>query len=146
MSDPLNHLESIWYHSEPLDALQSRTEPVQGQNRVFPVYLSHTGKYLFSWQGSQMMRTGFSLWEKVHRENPVFITGIPANVNRFFPVWEKYTGKTLFWPCAGPVRDCSVFNEIRENCIISTSKCPFCKMIKANFMQRTLLLRGLVPN
>ena len=28
-------------------ALQSRTEPVQGQNRVFPVYFSQTGKKLF---------------------------------------------------------------------------------------------------
>ena len=43
-----------------------------------------------------------------HRENPVFITGIPATENRFFPVWKYYTGKSLFWPCTGPVRDCSV--------------------------------------
>ena len=56
--------------------LQSRRGPVQGQNRVFPVYFSHTGKNLFSLQGSQVMKTSFSLWEKVHRENPVFITGM----------------------------------------------------------------------
>ena len=50
--------------------------PVQGQNRVFPVYFSHTGINLFSLQGSQVMKTGFSLLGKVHRENPVFITGM----------------------------------------------------------------------
>ena len=48
-----------------------------------------------------------------HREKPVFITGFPANENRFFPVWKYYTGKTLFWPCTGPVRDCS---EVRNRC------------------------------
>jgi len=53
------------------------------------------------------MRTGISLCSISIRENPVFITGIPANENRFFPVWKYYTGKTLFWPCTGPVRDCS---------------------------------------
>ena len=37
-------------------SLQSHTGPMQGQNRVFPVYIS--------------------LWEKVHREIPVFITGM----------------------------------------------------------------------
>ena len=57
------------------------------------------------------VKTGFSLCTFPKREKPVFITGIPANVNRFFPVWEKYTGKTLFWPCTGPVRDCSVPKE-----------------------------------
>ena len=49
--------------------LQSRTGPV-------PVYFSPTGKHLFSLQGSQVMKTGFSLLGKVHRENPVFITGM----------------------------------------------------------------------
>ena len=56
--------------------LQSRTWPVQGQNRVFPVYFSHTGKILVSLQGSQVMDTGFDLWVKVHREksvNPIII-------------------------------------------------------------------------
>ena len=56
--------------------LQSRTGPVQGQNRDFPVYFSHTGKNLFSLQGSQVIETGFSLFGKVHREFPVFITGM----------------------------------------------------------------------
>ena len=58
------------------DTLQSRTGPVQGQNRDFPVYFSHTGKNLFSLQGSQVIETGFSLLGKVHREFPVFITGM----------------------------------------------------------------------
>ena len=55
-----------------------------------------------------VMKTGFSLCSISNRENPVFITGIPATENRFFPVWKYYTGKTLFWPSTGPVRDCSV--------------------------------------
>ena len=55
-----------------------------------------------------VMRSGFSLCSISNREKPVFVTGIPANENRFFPVWKYYTGKTLFWPCTGPVRDCSV--------------------------------------
>ena len=57
-----------------------------------------------------------------NREKPVFITGIPAGVNRFFPVWEKYTGKTLFWPCTGPVRDCSV--GVRNNSDWGLAKLP----------------------
>jgi hypothetical protein len=59
------------------------------------------------------MKTGFSLCSISTREKPVFITGISANENRFFPVWKYYTGNSLFWPCTGPVRDCSV-------CIIPT--------------------------
>ena len=59
-----------------IPSLQSRTGPVQGQNRDFPVYFSHTGKNLFSLQGSQVIETGFSLLGKVHREFPVFITGM----------------------------------------------------------------------
>ena len=55
-----------------------------------------------------VMRTGFSLCSISNREKPVFITGIPANENWIFPVWKYYTGKTLSWPCTGPVRDCSV--------------------------------------
>ena len=47
------------------------------------------------------MITGFSLCSISNRKKPVFITGIPANENKFFPVWENYTGKTLFWPCTG---------------------------------------------
>ena len=54
------------------------------------------------------MKTGFSLCSFSHRENPVFITWEPCNENGFFHVLKNYTGKTLFWPCTGPVRDCSV--------------------------------------
>ena len=68
------------------------------------------------------MKTGVSLCSISNRENPVFITGIPAtenrvpamrtgvarNENRFFLMRIYYTGKTLFWPCTDPVRDCSV--------------------------------------
>ena len=39
---------------------------------------------------------------------PVMRTGVPCNESRFFPVRIYYTGKTLFWPCTGPVWDCSV--------------------------------------
>ena len=46
-----------------------------------------------------VMKTGFSLCTFPNREKTVFITGIPANVNRFFPVWESTQGK----PCSGPV-------------------------------------------
>ena len=51
--------QQFWIQSE-LSTLQSRTGPVQGQNGVFSVYFSHTGKNLFSLQGSQVMDTGFS--------------------------------------------------------------------------------------
>ena len=64
-------MDRQWYPT-----LQSRTGPVQGQNRDFPVYFFHTGKNLFSLQGSQVIETGFSLLGKVHREFPVFITGM----------------------------------------------------------------------
>ena len=49
--------------------------PVQCQIRDFPVKFSHTGKNLYSLQGTPFLITGISLWEKLHRENPVFITG-----------------------------------------------------------------------
>ena len=48
--------------------LQSLTGPVQGQNRVFDF---HTGKTLFLLAGIPVMKTGFSLLEILHRENPV---------------------------------------------------------------------------
>ena len=41
-------------------------------------------------QGFPVMKTGFSLWELVHRENPVL---------------------ALYWFCTGPIRDCSVVND-----------------------------------
>ena len=55
-----------------------------------------------------VMKTGFSLCSISNREQPVFITWEPCNKNSIFPVWKYYTGKTLFWPFTGPVRDCSV--------------------------------------
>ena len=61
------------------DTLQSRTGPVQGKNRVFPVYFSHTGKTCFHYRVPRW-------WQQV------------------FPCWEKYTGKPLFslqgWVCS----------------------------------------------
>jgi hypothetical protein len=71
--------------------------------------------YYISLKHPTVMRTGFSLCSISNREKPVFITGIPANENRFFPVWKYYTRKTLFWPCAGPVRDCSVYKYFSSN-------------------------------
>ena len=71
-----------------------------------------------------VMKTGFSLCSISNRENPVFITGIPAIENRFFLLWKYYTGKSQFWPCTDPVRDCSeacieiVFSELFRNQII----------------------------
>ena len=47
-----------------VEALQSRTGLVKGQNRDFPVKFSHTGKNLFSLQGFPC------------EKNPVFITGM----------------------------------------------------------------------
>ena len=51
-------------------------------------------------------KTGFSLCSISNREKRVFNNWEPCNENRFFPMWKYYTGKTLFWPCTGPVRDC----------------------------------------
>ena len=45
-------LQGIFY------SLQSYTGPVQWQNRIFPEYYFHTGKNLFSIQGSQVSITG----------------------------------------------------------------------------------------
>ena len=76
-----------------------------------------------------VMKTGFSLCTFPSRENPVFITGIPANENRFFPVWKYYTGKTLFWPCTGPVRDCSVRHQKVWFCWCERrSRCKTCNI------------------
>ena len=48
-------------------ALQSCTGPVQGQNRVFPAKFSTQGKTCFHYRDFPV--------RKLHRENPVFITG-----------------------------------------------------------------------
>ena len=66
----------FWPLPPLLTALQSLTGSVQGQNRDFPVYFFPTGKNLFSLAGIPVMKTGFSLVGKVHREHPVFITGM----------------------------------------------------------------------
>ena len=63
--------------------MQSRTGPVQGQKRNFPVKFSHTGKNIFSLQGTPFLITGISLWKKLHKENPVFITGKGFGINFF---------------------------------------------------------------
>ena len=71
----------------------------------------HQMKNLVHCKPIPVKKTWFSLLCTFsHRETPVFINSVPCNENRFFPVWEKYTGKTLFWPCTGPVQDCSVSN------------------------------------
>ena len=49
-------------------------------------------------------------------------TGVPCNENRFFPVRIYYTGKTQFWPCSGPVRDCSVPTRQLRPCIFILSR------------------------
>ena len=53
---------------------------------------------------------GVSLCSISHRQNPVFITGIPANENRFFPVWKLHREipvLALYWPCKGLQCTCS---------------------------------------
>ena len=70
-----------------MTTLQSHTGTVQGQNRVFPVYFSHTGKNLFSLQGSQVKETGFSLLGKVHRENPVLLQGWVCSASQFYALY-----------------------------------------------------------
>ena len=67
ISNPILRKSKTDNARQAVPTLQSLTGPVQGQNRVFPVQYFHTGKNLFSIQGS--------LLEILHRENPVFITG-----------------------------------------------------------------------
>ena len=71
----------------------------------------HAGIFSLHSKPIPVMKTGFSLCTFPNREKPVSITWEPCNENRFFPVWEKYTGKTLYWPCTGPVMDCSVWHS-----------------------------------
>ena len=59
-----------------------------------------------------VMKTGFSLCTFPNREKPVFISCDPCNENRLFPVGKNYTGKSLFWPCTDPVRDCSEYVNV----------------------------------
>ena len=67
---------------------------------------------------------------------PAMRTGVPCNENRFFPVRIYYTGKTLFWPCTGPVRDCSAW---------TFQPCPFqlSDRIKHEFVSSTLQTQTL---
>ena len=69
-----------------------------------------------------VMKTRFSLCTFSHMEKPVFITWENCNENRYFPVWGKYTGKTLFWPCTGPVQDCS---DVKTIIFKSSNPCYF---------------------
>jgi hypothetical protein len=55
-------------------SLQSRIGPVQGQNRVFPVKFSTQGKTRFHYRDPCFHYRDFPV-RKLHRENPVFITG-----------------------------------------------------------------------
>ena len=47
------------------------------------------------------MKTWFSLCSFSHKEKTVFVTGIPANENRFFPCVGKLHKEALYWPCTG---------------------------------------------
>ena len=80
------------------------------------------GNYIsvpFHSKPNPVLKTGFYLCSISSWEKPVVITGIPANEKRFFPVWKYYTGNYLFWPCTGPVKDCSIFKKIQHLSIIS---------------------------
>ena len=66
-----NHIQGVDYTAIPYRA---STGPEQG----FPCEVFHTGKNLFSLQGTPVLIAG----------TPVFITGIS--------LWENFTGKTLF--------------------------------------------------
>ena len=82
------------------------------------------------------MKTGFSLCSFSHRERPVFITWEPCNENRFFPVRKNYTGKSLFWPCTGPVRDCSETHKMKKIDLYAQiqEKTGICAPSRSNFM------------
>ena len=91
--------------------------PVQGQYRastgpeqVFPCEVFHTGKNLFSLQGTPVLIagtpifiTGISLWRKLHRETPVFITGNGFAVYSITILANKiHTYEHTFPLCVGP--------------------------------------------
>ena len=60
-----------------ITTLQSRTGPVHtGPEEGFPCVVFPHRENLFSLEGSQVMKIGFSLLEILHREIPVFITGM----------------------------------------------------------------------
>ena len=62
------------------------------------LYVLGLAKLEFSYTANpfSVMKTGFSLCSISNRENPVFITGIPANGNRFFPVRKSIQRKPCF--------------------------------------------------
>ena len=61
-----------------MTTLKSHTVPVQGRNRVFPVYFFSQGKTCFHYRGTLLSLQG------------------PCFHNRDFPGRKKYTEKTLF--------------------------------------------------
>ena len=66
------------------NSLHYWTSMMSQHRKPHPLMKNLTGKILFSLQGSQLMQTGFSLWEKVHRENPVFNTGMGLQCRQKF--------------------------------------------------------------
>ena len=60
------------------------------------------------------------LWSNFSQGNPCNENRGPCNENRgsllnenrFIPCVENFTWKTLFWPCTGPVQDCSDMSSI----------------------------------
>ena len=73
-------------------------------------------------------------------------TGVPCNENRFFPVRIYYTGKTLFWPCTGPVRDCSaciLFSQtliVYQKILIRYISTLFCQCSVRRFVSTKLVI------
>ena len=97
LKTPKRHFEINW--------------PLAGKSKKKPwkIYLDPQNMMLnIHCKPIPVMKTGISLCSISNREKPVFINWEPCNENRFFPVWKYYTGKTLFCPCTGPIRDCSV--------------------------------------
>ena len=102
LSDNLDSPNGIWYKAKTLHSLHSSSlkNSLRKKERK-SISVLHC-------KPIPVMKTGISLCSISNREKPVFINWEPCNENRFFPVWKYYTGKTLFCPCTGPIRDCSV--------------------------------------
>ena len=87
LKDKFEHYTAIPYRAS--------TGPKQGFPCVAVLEYFHTGKNLFSLAGIPVMKTGFSLLEILHRENPVLITGMGLQcTNRSYKAnsWQK------LWP------------------------------------------------
>ena len=97
----------IWINILILSSQKSKQKDRYGKSHYRWNYFPHC-------KPVPVMKTGFSLCTFSHREKPVSISWDPCNENRFFPVGKKYTGKSLFWPCTDPVRDCSVVLVVKE--------------------------------